>query len=149
MEKHNYNVEVTWKEGRRGVICSPELKNAGIHNCIEVATPPEFPKGIPYIWSPEHLFTASIASCFMTTFLAIAENSQLPFLHFTCASEGVLEEVGGKPELTEIILKPVVTIADEKFLEKALRVLQKSESACLVSHAVRIRIATLPSVMVN
>jgi organic hydroperoxide reductase OsmC/OhrA len=50
---------------------SPELNNK-----IEVATPPQFPKGVQGIWSPEHLFTAPVNSCFMTTFLAIAENSR-------------------------------------------------------------------------
>jgi len=45
----------------------PELnKDAG--SFIEVATLPEFPKGIPGIWSPEHLFTAAVSSCLMTTF---------------------------------------------------------------------------------
>ncbi len=44
---------------------------------IEVATPPEFPKGIAGIWSPEHLLVAAVSSCLMTTFLAVAENSKL------------------------------------------------------------------------
>jgi organic hydroperoxide reductase OsmC/OhrA len=149
MEKHLYTVQVAWSTDRKGVLCSPELMTAERRNCIEVATPPEFPKGVPGIWSPEHLFTAAIASCLMTTFLAIAENSKLEFLHFDCTSDGVLDEVDGKPALTEVILRPVVTIADEKYRERALRVLQKAESACLVSHAVKIRIATIPGVIVE
>jgi len=45
MEAHFYNVDVNWNEERKGVMCSPELiRDAG--SCIEVATPPEFPKGI-------------------------------------------------------------------------------------------------------
>ena len=81
MEKHHYNVDITWREDRKGMMCSPELAEGNSHsaNCIEVATPPEFPKGMPNIWSPEHLFTASVSSCLMTTFLAIAENSKLEF----------------------------------------------------------------------
>jgi len=44
MEPHFYNVEVNWNTERKGIMCSPELnKDAG--SCIEVATPPEFPKG--------------------------------------------------------------------------------------------------------
>lgn len=146
MERHSYNVQVTWNNDRRGVLCSPELMSTASRNCIEVATPPEFPGGIAGIWSPEHLFTAAVASCFMTTFLAIAENSQLSFVHFECASEGVLDEVDGKPELTEIILRPVVTLANEQHRERTLRILQKAEAACLISHAVRIPIATIPAV---
>ena len=66
MEPHFYTVDINWEQERKGILCSSELnKEAG--KCIEVATPPEFPKGIPGIWSPEHLFTAAISSCLMTT----------------------------------------------------------------------------------
>lgn len=139
MEAHYYNVDVNWNTDRKGVMCSPDLnKEAG--NCIEVATPPEFPKGIPGIWSPEHLFTAAVSSCLMTTFLAIAENSKLPFESFSCNAKGKLDQVDGKFQMTEVILEPMVTIADEKDRERAERVLQKSEAACLISNSVRSKI---------
>ncbi|MCX6295380.1 MAG: OsmC family peroxiredoxin, partial [Bacteroidetes bacterium] len=83
MEPHNYNVDLNWISDRKGEISSPEL-NAK----IEVATPPQFPKGIEGIWSPEHLFTAAVNSCFMTTFLSIAENSKLEFVTFSCNAKG-------------------------------------------------------------
>jgi organic hydroperoxide reductase OsmC/OhrA len=74
MDAHVYKVNVAWNHDRKGIMCSPELKGIGsTDSCIEVATPPQFPKGIPGIWSPEHLFTAAVSSCFMTTFLSIAE----------------------------------------------------------------------------
>lgn len=139
MEAHYYNVDVNWNTDRKGVMCSPDLnKEAG--NCIEVATPPEFSKGIPGIWSPEHLFTAAVSSCLMTTFLAIAENSKLPFESFSCNAKGKLDQVDGKFQMTEVILEPMVTIADEKDRERAERVLQKSEAACLISNSVRSKI---------
>lgn len=92
MNTHFYHVNISWSKDRKGIMCSPELNMppAGTNGCIEVATPPEFPKGIPGIWSPEHLFTAAISSCLMTTFLSIAENSKLEFLSFQCKSEGKL-----------------------------------------------------------
>jgi len=107
MEAHYYNVQIEWNKDRKGVMCSPEL-NAPSQSggCIEVATPPEFPKGIPGIWSPEHLFTASVSSCLMTTFLAIAENSKLEFTRFHCDSKGKLDQVDGKFLMTEVILEP-------------------------------------------
>jgi peroxiredoxin-like protein len=142
MEKHHYNVDITWREDRKGMMCSPELAEGNSHsaNCIEVATPPEFPKGMPNIWSPEHLFTASVSSCLMTTFLAIAENSKLEFSGFSCKSKGVLERVDGKYAMTEVILKPTVTIKDEKDRERAERILQKSEAACLISNSIKSKI---------
>lgn len=139
MEPHYYNVDINWNTDRKGVMCSPELNEAA-GTCIEVATPPEFPKGIPGIWSPEHLFTAAVSSCLMTTFLSIAENSKLNFTHFNCKSKGKLEQIEGKFMISEIILEPTVTISDEKDRERAERVLQKSEAACLISNSVKAKV---------
>lgn len=129
---HHYKVNLSWTGERRGKMCSPELDTK-----IDVATPPEFPKGIKGIWSPEHLFTAAVNSCFMTTFLAIAENSRLEYKEFDCESEGILDLVDGKYFMTEILLKPklrLVSIADK---EKAERIFQKAEKACLISNSIK------------
>ncbi|MEO9484319.1 MAG: OsmC family protein [Ekhidna sp.] len=148
MEPHMYTVDINWSKDRKGVMCSPEL-NQDSNTCVEVATPPEFPKGIPGIWSPEHLFTASVSSCLMTTFLAIADNSNLAFESFSCSSKGKLEQVEGKFLMTQIILEPVVTIMDEKDRERAVRVLQKSERACLISNSIKSEIVMNPEIHVK
>ncbi|MFY9310233.1 MAG: OsmC family protein [Bacteroidia bacterium] len=135
MEPHYYNVNLVWKSERTGTLTSPELK-AG----IEVATPPPFPKGIEGVWSPEHLLTASVNSCFMTTFLAIAENSRLEFDSFGCSAKGKLEQVEGKFLMTEIELIPVLKIKKEADKERAERILQKSEAACLISNSIKTKV---------
>lgn len=148
MEAHYYNVDVEWNTSRKGTICSPELIREN-GPCIEVATPPEFPQGIPGIWSPEHLFTAAVSSCLMTTFLSIAENSKLEFANFSCRSKGKLEQIDGKFLMTEIILEPIVTIKDEKDIERAERILQKSEAACLISNSVKSKITMIPTIKIS
>ena len=147
MDAHFYNVQIEWNKDRKGVMCSPEL-NAPTQGggCIEVATPPEFPKGIPGIWSPEHLFTAAVSSCLMTTFLAIAENSKLEFTGFHCDSKGKLDQVDGKFLMTEVILEPTVTIVDEKDRERAERVLAKAEAACLISNSIKSKVTMIPHI---
>jgi organic hydroperoxide reductase OsmC/OhrA len=107
---------------------------------IEVATPPEFDKGVPGIWSPEHLFTASVLSCFMTTFLAISEFSKLEFETFDCDAEGILDKVDGKFMMTEINLTAKLKIDDLSKASKAERVLQKSEAACLISNSIKTQV---------
>lgn len=147
MEAHYYNVDITWNQERKGVICSPEL-NCDTNNCIEVATPPEFPKGISGIWSPEHLFTAAVNSCLMTTFLAIAENSNLEFENFSCQSKGKLDKSEGKLLMTEIILEPTLIITNEKDYEKAMKILEKSEKACLISNSIKSKVTMYPVVKI-
>jgi len=151
MEPHYYHVDIAWNKDRKGMMCSPELTGANLNStgCIEVATPPEFPKGIPGIWSPEHLFTASISSCLMTTFLAIAENSKLDFVSFRCASKGKLEQVDGKFMMSEVLLEPTVVVREEKDVDKAMKVLQKSESNCLISNSVKAKVVMTPVVRVE
>lgn len=141
MEAHFYNVNISWKQDRKGEMSSPELSQS-----VEIATPPQFPKGLEDIWSPEHLFTAAVSSCLMTTFLAIAENSKLEFVIFECSSKGKLEQIEGKFLMTEVILEPVVTIKNESEREKAEKVLQKSEANCLISNSVKSKITMISEI---
>ncbi|NUM31726.1 MAG: OsmC family protein [Bacteroidetes bacterium] len=141
MEPHYYNVNVNWKNDRIGELESPELITK-----IEVATPPQFNKGIEGIWSPEHLFTAAVSSCYMTTFLAIAENSKLEFESFSCNSKGKLEQVDGKFVMSEVILEPKLTIIKSEDIEKANRILEKSEKACLISNSINSKISLIPHI---
>lgn len=148
MESHYYNVNINWENNRKGIMCSPELNTKnGI--CIEVATPPEFPKGIEGIWSPEHLFVAAVSGCLMTTFLAIAENSTLEFSHFSCEARGKLEMIEGKLEMSEIILKPTVIIHNEMYKDKATRIVKKAENACLISRSIKSKITTEITILVQ
>lgn len=144
MDAHFYNVDISWKSGRTGEMSSPELQQT-----VEIATPPQFPKGVEGVWSPEHLFTAAVSSCLMTTFLAIAENSKLEFTDFQCGSKGKLEQIEGKFLMTEVILEPTVVILNEEDREKAERVLQKSEANCLISNSVHSKITMIPNIVVG
>ena len=145
MEKeHFYEVSLHWTSDRRGNIGSPVLNQT-----IEVATPPEFPKGIAGIWSPEHLFVGAINSCLMTTFLAIAENSKLEYKSFDSKAIGKLEIIDGKYIISEVSLFPVVIVSNDSLSEKAIKVLQKSESNCLISNSVKSKINFNPTVKVG
>jgi peroxiredoxin-like protein len=141
MEAHYYNVNLNWIKDRKGKMASPELNDT-----IEVATPPEFPNGIEGIWSPEHLLTASVVSCFMTTFLSIAENSKLEFTSFDCPAKGKLEQIEGKFLMTEIILEPTLVITKESYKDRAERILQKSEAACLISNSIKSKVTLITNI---
>ena len=143
-QEHSYEVSVKWDNDRRGTMTSSELNDA-----VEVATPPQFPKGIERIWSPEHLFTAAVNSCLMTTFLSIAENSKLEFKSFESKALGKLEIIDGKYMMSEVTLMPVVTITRLEDKERAERVLQKSEVNCLISNSIKSKIIFRPTVLVE
>ena len=143
-ELHQYEVNLKWTEDRKGTINSPVLPLE-----IEIATPPDFPKGIAGLWSPEHLFVAAINSCFMTTFLAIAENSKLEFISFDCKALGIVDKVDGKYQVTEVTLKPSVFISDNNSNDRAIRVMEMSEKNCLISNSVKTIVHLEPKVVIG
>jgi peroxiredoxin-like protein len=150
MNAHEYNVGLAWESGRKGLIFSPEITGPPFNaDGIEVATPPEFKGGIPGVWSPEHLFTAAVTSCLMTTFLAVAENFKLKFESFTCNATGKLELVDGSWEMSEVILAPLVKIADESQRELADKVLKRAEKACLISNSIKSRVTMEPTIQLS
>jgi len=144
MDAHFYTVNVEWLADKKGILTSPELAQN-----VEVATPPPFQGGIEQIWSPEHLFTSAVVSCFMTTFLAIAANSKLTYSDFKCNAKGKLEQIEGKYLMTEVLLEAHLTIDNIENKEKAERVLEKSERACLISNSIKSIVTLTPIIKIS
>lgn len=135
-----YDAEVEWMGARKG-----ELRSANLP-ALPVAAPPEF-QGHEGIWTPEHLYVASVNVCLMTTFLAIAENSKLDVVSFCASARGKLEKVEGVGfQITEIILRPRVVVRLPKDLERAARILEKAEKVCLVSNSIKTAIKLEPEI---
>jgi organic hydroperoxide reductase OsmC/OhrA len=57
--------------------------------------------------------------------------------------------VDGKYMISEIILTPVLTIETVADRERAQRILQKSEDACLISNSVKSKIIFQPEIIVK
>src|ERR1700739_4600583 len=142
--EHYYKVDLKWEMDRKGIMSSPTLVDT-----IEVATPPEFPKGMEGVWSPEHLLVAAVNSCLMTTCLAIAENSSLDFVAFESKAIGKLEIVDGKYIISEITLVPIITIGDKALEEKTEKVLAKTEVNCLISNSIKAKIHFIPEIKIE
>lgn len=139
-EVHFYNTSVVWDEGRVGQLSEPTLPS------IQVSTPPEFPKGVPNNWSPEHLFVAAANVCLMTTFLAIAENSRLGFSAYSSDASGKLEKTENGYLITEITIRPKITLVNSGDKERAERIIAKSELHCLISNSMKSKIILEPEI---
>lgn len=129
-DKYFYQTEVEWTGERHGDLRAPVLPE------LRIDAPPEF-KGHDGVWTPEHLFVASVNSCFMTTFLAIAENSKLDFISFKAGATGRLEKMERGFAMTEITLHPKLVIKNAGDFERANRILEKAEKHCLISNSIK------------
>jgi peroxiredoxin-like protein len=108
-----------------------QLSTAGVP---ELRTAPPADYGGPGdAWSPEHLLLASVQTCFLFTFRAIARLSKVEFVALELDATGTVDRQDGVTRFTEIVLRPRLTVASGTDRERALQVLEKSEKACLVS----------------
>lgn len=125
-----YEAEVEWTGNRAGELTAADLPG------VRVAPPPEF-EGEAGTWTPEHLYVASVNACFMITFLAIAGLSKLEVLSFRAAARGKLEKLDGLYQVTEIAIRPEVTVRSNRDLERASRILEKAEKNCFISNSIK------------
>ncbi len=100
-----------------------------------VSAPPAEFGGPGDQWSPEHLLVASVADCFILTFRAIARASKLEWNTLKASAEGVLERVDRVTRFTGFTVKATLTVPAGTDLEKARRMLEKSEAACLITNS--------------
>lgn len=120
------------------------VSTAGVPE-LRAAPPADF-DGPGDAWSPEHLLLASVQTCFLFTLRAIARLSKLEFADLQLDAAGTVDRREGVTRFTEIVLRPTLTVATGTDRALALRVLEKSERACLVSASLSTPIRLEPEI---
>ncbi len=144
MEKqYVYRVSAVSAVGLSGVATAEEIQPS-----IAFSAPPEF-QGEAGRWTPEHLFLASVAGCFMSTFSGMAQFSKFEFLSLDLEVEGVLSKEGEGWRFTQVSLQPRLKIAQENDRDRANRLLEKAEKTCLVVHSINSKVNLEPEVVVE
>lgn len=140
---HTYASEVRWLGERVGGLHFPESRVT-----LQVATAPEF-GGPPGFVSPEDLFVAAAAACYLTTFLAMADKIRASFVTFTCRVEATLEKVEGQGLIfTSLVLKPRVSLTDLSEERPVTKALELAKKFCLVTNSMSCRVELQPTIQV-
>jgi organic hydroperoxide reductase OsmC/OhrA len=137
----HYEAKTTWSSARRGM-----LSAAGRPNIV-VGSPPEF-KGEPDIWAPEELLVGSLNTCMMLTFLTLAQARGLTPVGYESEAEGLLENVEGKYHITEVAVRPHVTVNSEAELEPARKTMESVEAHCFIANSINARVKLTPEFVV-
>ncbi len=144
MEKsYSYRTTAYWILSRRGIVSAE-----GVPQAIEFSAPPEF-GGEAEMWSPETFFLAGVASCYISTFRAIADYSRFDSVALDVTVDGTITKEQGGFRFTEVTIHPVLTVATEEECDKGLKLLLKSEAACLISRSLNSRVSIEPIVQVS
>lgn len=136
IESHDYQIQLEATGPKTAMVDGREDRLPS----LEIASPPEF-GGPGSTWSPEHLFVASVSACLMTTFSVIAEIAGLEVLEYHDEATGRLLRGDDRLYRMDVVtLRPRVVVSDESKVDKALRLLEKAESVCLISRSVNSEI---------
>jgi peroxiredoxin-like protein len=138
-----YKSTARWTKGRSGIVDAESVEQP-----IAFSAPIEF-QGQSGMWTPEHFLVAAVAGCFVTTFIAIAELSKVEVVSLEASAAGVLEKVERGFQFTRVVIRPVLVIARDSDRERALRVLEKAERACLVARSLHSEVSVEPTVLVQ
>jgi len=142
--RYRYTLNAQFHQNDRSFV---ELEH-GAPRMVHFSAPPEF-GGEPGVWTPEHFLLASVGSCFIATFKAVAKASKLDFQGIEVATEGVIEKDSAGFRFTTITLRPALIIFAEQERERALRLLEKAEKVCLVSRSLSAFIHLEPKILVE
>lgn len=130
---HRYNV--TALATNSGVVT---LRSGDLED-IQSTPPPEF-DGPPGNWSPETLFVAAVADCFVLSFRSVATASKLEWLEIDVSAEGLLEKMPDGMRFTRIEISAHLRLPPGADEARAERLLEKAEKVCLVSNSLKTEV---------
>jgi peroxiredoxin-like protein len=136
-----YNAKTTWTSARRGSLSAVEKSD------IVVGSPPEF-KGEPDVWTPEELLVGSLNTCIMLTFLSLAQARGLTLAAYESDAEGLLENVEGRFRITEVTIRPHITVKQEAELERARELMERAEGECFISNSIKSKVKIMADLVV-
>ncbi len=136
---HHYDVQLSGGPSGYARLSTPGVPD------LRAAAPSDY-DGPGDAWSPEHLLLAAVQTCFLLTLRAIASASNVQFVALEIDAIGTVDRQDGITRFTEIVLRPRLTVPAGADRERALRTLEKSEKACLVSASLSTPIRLEPEI---
>jgi len=142
-ETHGFRVIAWWASGRTGI-----AKSGSALNAIHFTAPSAF-GGLDGRWTPEDLLLCAIASCYTTTFRALAEYSKFEYTDLQVEVEGTISKADTGYSFGEILIRANLIVPLAANEARALKLLHKAKGLCLVSRALSVEQKFEPHVQVG
>ena len=154
-DTHEYRVEIEWL-GNRGTGTSGYrdygrklvVLAAGKAHEILASADRTF-HGDAERWNPEDLLVTAIAQCHMLSYLHMAVRAEVVVIAYEDHARGTMVQQGLGGHFTEVILSPVVTVADESMVEAALAAHAEAYEHCFIANSVNFPVRHEPQIVVE
>ena len=134
---HTYRATLTWEgttaDGydhydRTHRVTVPPAKDT-----LTLSSDPAF-KGDPARPNPEQLLLAAASSCQLLSFLARAARSRIEVLAYADEAEALMPEDDPPVRITQITLKPRITVGPGANVDRVYRLVDKAHEDCYVAN---------------
>lgn len=152
-KEHHYSLNIQWM-GNTGLGTANYSAYERRFTCRAADKPdilgssdPAF-RGDKRCWNPEELFVSSLASCHMLWYLHLCADAQIIIQAYEDFPTGkMVESSNGSGSFVEVVLRPVVKLADQSQTERAMELHPMAHKKCFIANSVNFSILIEPSVM--
>jgi organic hydroperoxide reductase OsmC/OhrA len=148
--EHHYKLRNVW-HGNKGTGTSHVAAYDRSHT-VAVDNKPELHlttgnalRGDPSKLNPEDLLLAAVSSCHLLSYLYLCSVEGVVVTEYSDDASGIMDEHpkgGGK--FREIVLRPVVQVANSAMIEKAMELHHKAHEICYIANSVNFKVKCEP-----
>ena len=147
---HTYAISTTWT-GNRGEGTASYRAYGRDHDLAAPGRPvlpassdPAF-RGDPTRWNPELLLVAALSDCHLLAYLHLCATHGVIVTDYRDEAVGTMEQTGDGGRFTEVVLRPVVTVADESMIKRANALHHDAHENCFIASSVSFAVRTEPT----
>ena len=153
--EHLYRVHTSWTgdrgtgtSGYRDYDRSVTIRVEGKPDLLASADRPF--RGDPARWNPEDLLVAALSECHLLSYLHAAVQAGVRVVGYHDEAIGTMVEDGrGGGHFREVILRPVVTVADPATVNAALAAHEQAHAWCFIANSVNFPVRHEPVIRVQ
>jgi len=152
---HHYALTVTWT-GNTGAGTSNAAAYARSHTLtvngkepLECSSDTAF-RGDASKYNPEDMLVYALSSCHMLWYLHLCADAGVVVTNYEDHAEGTMVDSWGTEggRFTEVILKPVITVAHEDMVTTAIQLHEAAHKKCFIANSCNFPIRHVPEVIV-
>jgi organic hydroperoxide reductase OsmC/OhrA len=147
--EHSYQARVIWSGSSAGGTTSYAAYSREYR--VEVPGKPPLRgsadplfRGDGALHNPEDLLVIALSTCHMLTYLALAARAGLVVLDYEDRASGTLTLEGGGGRFTEVVLRPVVSLAAGSDRELARRLHERAHADCYIASSMSFPVRCEP-----
>jgi len=144
--EHRFEASLSWERGAEG---GPAMNHTVVfaeRPPLALSAPVQF-HGDATRLSPEELFVASVASCQLLTYLALAGRAGIVVARYEDHPIGILAMADRRLRMTEVQLHPRITLAPGGDATKARALVDAAHDACFVANSITARVSIEPEIV--